>query len=151
MENPLGESKNHVVVDNMIPPPYNPNMGFDYNMPPPPNNFGGGNGGMPSYQPLEQPPPVYIQPVVPVGPPYMPPPANNSAPVIGQPISDNNNAFPSFYNPSTLPPINNYVPPPNHNDIEDDSKPKFLQNRGYTLYDPSGVNQFIPEPQNQPQ
>ena len=52
MENPLGGSSHHVVVDNLIPPPYNPNMGFEvnYQMPPPPQNFG---GGMPSYQPLQ--------------------------------------------------------------------------------------------------
>lgn len=52
MENPLGGSTNHhVVVDNMIPPPYNPNMGFEvnYQMPPPPQNYG---GGMPAYQPI---------------------------------------------------------------------------------------------------
>jgi hypothetical protein len=49
MENPLGGStSHHVVVDNMIPPPYNPNMGFEvnYQMPPPPQNYG---GGMPAY------------------------------------------------------------------------------------------------------
>lgn len=97
MENPLGGgSSNHVVVDNMIPPPYNPNMGFEvnYQMPPPPQNFG---GGIPAYQPM-QPPPVYVQPIVPMMPPYMPPPANTGAPVIGEPTQNgNNNSFPSFY------------------------------------------------------
>ena len=153
MENPLGGSSHHVVVDNLIPPPYNPNMGFEVNYQmPPPQNYG---GGMPSYQPLQQAPPVYVQPVVPMMPAYMPPPANmpppvnmpppsnNGVPVMGEPVQTNNStssSFPSFYQPSNLPPINNFQP------IHDDGeKPQFQMNRGYTLYDPSGVHQFIPE------
>lgn len=83
LENPLGKGQsNYVVVDNLIPPPYNPNIGFEINqqMPPPPMNYG---GGMPIYQPL-QPPLVYIQPMMPP-PAYMPPP-QNGVPVIGAPV-----------------------------------------------------------------
>jgi hypothetical protein len=50
-------------------------------MPPPPMNFG---GGMPIYQPL-QPPPVYIQPMMP-SPAYTPPPAYMPPPQTGMPV-----------------------------------------------------------------
>ena len=84
LENPLGKGQsNHVVVDNMIPPPYNPNVAFDIgqSIPSPPMNY---VGGVPMYQPI-QPPPVFIQPIIPP-PSYMPPPAqNNIMPVIGAP------------------------------------------------------------------
>ena len=64
LENPLGKGQsNHVIVDNLIPPPYNPGMGMDMgHQMPPPINFG---AGMPSYMPnpgmMMPPGPGYVQ------------------------------------------------------------------------------------------
>ncbi len=137
----------------MIPPPYNPNIGYDMNqqMPPPPFNYG---GEMPVYQPMQ--PAVGYQVQMPpmMPPPYMPPPLQNGFPVIGAPVvnQDHNSSYPFFYQ-GGMPPINQA--PSN----EDGEKPNFSVNRGYTLYDPngnSGVNNMnyggnVQQEQFQPQ
>lgn len=94
IENPLGKDAHHVVVNDLIPPPYNPMGGMEYQIPTLPP-YGG--TGVPSGMPQEQTQNFIYPPGMPSHPGYQLPP-----PVMGAPM-DPSQHF-AYYQPPPIQP-----------------------------------------------